>query len=88
MDGFSIVLIVIGILAVMVLLAGVKTVPQGHNYTVERFGRYTRTLKPGLNVIIPFIDGVGRKLNMMEQVLDVPHQEVITRDNASITADG
>jgi len=88
MDGFSIVLIVIGILAVMVLLAGVKTVPQGHNYTVERFGRYTRTLKPGLNIIIPFIDGIGRKLNMMERVLDVPHQEVITRDNASITADG
>jgi regulator of protease activity HflC (stomatin/prohibitin superfamily) len=88
MDGFSIVLIVIGILAVLVLFAGVKTVPQGHNYTVERFGRYTRTLKPGLNIIIPFIDGVGRKLNMMEQVLDVPHQEVITRDNASITADG
>ncbi|HCO55708.1 MAG TPA: hypothetical protein DIT93_11900, partial [Pelagibacterium sp.] len=56
MDGFSIVLIVIGILAVMVLLAGVKTVPQGHNYTVERFGRYTRTLKPGLNIIIPFIE--------------------------------
>src|SRR5690554_3268100 len=88
MDGLSIVLIAIGILAVLVLLAGIKTVPQGYNHTVERFGRYTRTLGPGLNIIVPFIDTVGRKLNMMEQVLDVPHQEVITRDNASITADG
>lgn len=88
MDGFSIAIIAAVVLIVLVLLAGVKTVPQGFNFTVERFGRYTRTLKPGLNIIVPFVDTIGRKMNMMERVLDVPSQEVITRDNATVKVNG
>ncbi|MBX3566869.1 MAG: SPFH/Band 7/PHB domain protein [Rhizobiaceae bacterium] len=86
--GFDIIIPVLVILVVLILFAGIKTVSQGYNYTVERFGRYTRTLTPGLNLIIPFIDRVGAKMNMMEQVLDVPTQEVITRDNATVAVDG
>lgn len=76
------------IFAVIIIMKGVKRVPQGMEYTVERFGRYTRTLKPGIQLIIPFIDTIGAKVNMMEQVSDVPQQEVITRDNAMVSADG
>jgi regulator of protease activity HflC (stomatin/prohibitin superfamily) len=86
-SGFDIVVIGLVLLVLLVLFAGIKTVPQGYRYTIERFGRYTRTLEPGLNLIVPFIERIGARMNVMEQVLDVPTQEVITRDNASVSAD-
>ena len=80
-------IIIILVFGLLLLAKGVCFVPQGWNWTVQRFGRYTRTLEPGLSIIIPFMDQIGRKQNMMEQVLDIPPQEVISSDNAGVTTD-
>lgn len=88
MSGSFTFVVMLAFLAVVVVMAGVKVVPQGQQWTVERFGRYTRTLTPGLSLLVPFMDRVGRKLKMMESVLDVPSQNVISRDNVAVTADG
>src|ERR1700744_809934 len=85
--AIAIVAAILVILALFVAFGAIKIVPQGREITVERFGRYTRTLKPGISFLTPFVEGVGRRINMMEQVLDVPRQDVITKDNVSVQVD-
>jgi regulator of protease activity HflC (stomatin/prohibitin superfamily) len=88
MDGFFIFLLILVFATIAILYSGIKTVSQGSQWTVERFGRYHTTLLPGLNLIIPFIDRIGRKINVQETVLQIPTQPVITKDNASVIVDG
>ena len=88
LDLATLVLIALVVLAVFTVAQGVRTVPQGEVWSVERFGAFTRLLQPGLNLIIPYVDRVGRRLNVQEVVLDIPEQAVITRDNATVATDG
>jgi regulator of protease activity HflC (stomatin/prohibitin superfamily) len=87
-SGMLVFLVVLAVIVLAVIARGVRTVPQGYQWTVERFGRYRVTLMPGLRLINPFIDGIGRKLNVQETVLEIPAQNVITKDNASVVVDG
>ncbi len=88
METAAVIWVLLLVLVGVTLFAGVKAVPQGYIWTVERFGAYTRMMQPGLNFVMPYVDRVGRKLNVQEQVVDIPEQSVITRDNATVAVDG
>src|ERR1700753_445977 len=80
--------VVLLFLALVIVVSAIKIVPQGREFTVEKFGRYTRTLKPGMTLLMPFVESIGRRVNMKEQVLEVPRQDVITKDNVTVQVDG